>query len=402
VFYTVPQSTGFMADYGDLLQMVAIVATVLGVPAFLGEYIIGAEAALANPALSQTIGKVAMNTVLTGGDITGQLSKAVLGTPGAFVGDFVGTGLDSAQIGKVAEAVTTAKLQGGNVATAALLSLTTQGAKSMGDYDVEIPFDFENQIQYGDMSLTDIGVSFDAVALEAAMNYNEQVLTSAGIDPLSFTPDNNGNIFSFAGELLAPTEAAYGTDYYAASDGSVKDVFNRTIINADDAMNMSAAEIEQQLYNDWSRSQGQEVDTQPGDKLRPADKASVGPKGKVPSITDQAYVTDKLLKTAVSIGASIKAISNGTFRVQNPSMYSPYGTARPQAVGVPIQQPDGSIVTNNGNGTQTIRRPNGTVQTVPTSYMPSSFGSSFGGVSQQTLLIGGAVLLGAFLLTRRK
>ncbi|NBQ47012.1 MAG: hypothetical protein EBU33_00945 [Sphingobacteriia bacterium] len=112
---------------------------------------------------------------------------------------------------------------------------------------------------------------------------------------------------------------------------------------------------------------------------------------------DQTSYADKLLKAAVGIGASVKAIANGTFRPAY--TMSPYGTARVQAVGVPITQPDGSVIVNNGNGTQTIRYANGQTKTVGSTY--SSTGM-FGGISSTTLLIGGGVLLAALLLSRRK
>jgi hypothetical protein len=405
VFYTVAQKTGFMADYGDILQMAALVAAVIGVPAILGEYIIGTEAALANPALSQTIGKVSLNTVLSGGDLSGSLTKAVMGVPGAYVGDIVGTGLDSDQIGKVAEAATTAKLTGSNINQAVLFSLTSQGIKKMDEYDFgDLPLDYGNDpfgdLSIEDLTLLDLGIDFDAQALADAMDANEFDLEQLGIDIDSAVPDLSGNIFSPDGVLISPTDLSYADDYYAASDGTIKDVFNRTVISSDDAANLNSNQIADKLYDDFEKSQGKTVTAEAGDKLRPSGKALVSGSGKVPSITDQASVYDKLLKTAVSIGASVKAISNGTFRIQNPSMYNPYGTARPQAVGVPIRQADGSTVTNNGNGTQTIRRIDGTTQTIASSYQP--MGNLLGGISTQTILLGGAVLLGAFLLVRRK
>jgi hypothetical protein len=69
---------------------------------------------------------------------------------------------------------------------------------------------------------------------------------------------------------------------------------------------------------------------------------------------------------------------------------------------VPIRQSDGSVITNNGNGTQTIRLPNGQTTTTSTNYNKSGiFGGTFGGIPTSTLLIGGGVLLAALLLTRK-
>jgi hypothetical protein len=67
---------------------------------------------------------------------------------------------------------------------------------------------------------------------------------------------------------------------------------------------------------------------------------------------------------------------------------------------VPILQSNGSTITNNGNGTQTIKQPNGTTQTVSSTYTglaTSQVGATVSGVSNQTLMIGAAAVA-AFLL----
>jgi hypothetical protein len=61
---------------------------------------------------------------------------------------------------------------------------------------------------------------------------------------------------------------------------------------------------------------------------------------------------------------------------------------------------DGSSVVNNGNGTQTVRYPDGRVTTTSATYSTSS--GLIPGINNQTLLIGGAILVGALLLTQRK
>jgi hypothetical protein len=70
---------------------------------------------------------------------------------------------------------------------------------------------------------------------------------------------------------------------------------------------------------------------------------------------------------------------------------------------MPIQRADGSIVTNNGNGTQTIQYADGRVQTVPSGFSASGQmgGTLLPGVSNQTLLLVGGGLLAALLIARR-
>ncbi|NDG02991.1 MAG: hypothetical protein EB119_07325, partial [Synechococcaceae bacterium WBB_34_004] len=100
-----------------------------------------------------------------------------------------------------------------------------------------------------------------------------------------------------------------------------------------------------------------------------------------------------------------------TGRYTPPYGTNPAGTAYSQVPGVPIPRADGSIVTNNGNGTQTVVYPNGQVKTVPVSVNPAQIsggqftgatGALIPGVSNQTLLIAGVGLVAVALLARRK
>jgi hypothetical protein len=99
---------------------------------------------------------------------------------------------------------------------------------------------------------------------------------------------------------------------------------------------------------------------------------------------------------------TIRQVENGTYgRVPSPyGPTGPYGTLRPQTPGVPVRNVDGSVTVNNGNGTQTKTLPNGQQITTPTS-IAGTFGSPFGGISTNTLLLVGAGLAAALLLRRK-
>jgi hypothetical protein len=116
-------------------------------------------------------------------------------------------------------------------------------------------------------------------------------------------------------------------------------------------------------------------------------------------------VLESIGKLAAQLKSTVNAIRTGTYRPPAGST-STTGTPRNTPVGVPITLPDGRVVTNNGNGTQTIRTPDGRVTTVPSSYSGATGAGGGGllpGVSNQALLIGGAVVLvGAVLLARRR
>jgi hypothetical protein len=374
------------------LPILAVVAGFYGLPLIVGESILGAVGiAVETSAISTTIGNVAINTVLTGGDVGAALAKAAAGAAGGYVGDFAGTGLDSVEIGKIAAATATAAIQGKDPTNAAALTALTLGISSMGED--EYIFDDTDTITF-----EDIGVDLDAFDLDAIIAENEFNLESIDLTIDSELPDDIGNVFNGVGEAVELDIETYTRGISVnAETADVVDPYNRILISGDQAAQMTEAEIQAELDRVIQQTQGQTVASGRTFATRNADLPPPAAQVRVPTILDQTSYADKLLKAAVSIGASVKAIANGTFR---PSYsMSPYGTARVQAVGVPITQPDGSVIVNNGNGTQTIRYPNGTTKTVGSSY--SSTGM-FGGISSTTLLIGGGVLLAALLLARRK
>jgi hypothetical protein len=116
---------------------------------------------------------------------------------------------------------------------------------------------------------------------------------------------------------------------------------------------------------------------------------------KLPEAVGWAAAAEAITKSAANVWTIITQVSNGTYR---PGATSPYGTVRPPIPGVPVRQADGSVVVNNGNGTQTITYPNGTSKTMSTAVAGAG---TFGGISSNTLLIAGAGLA-ALLLLRRK
>lgn len=398
VFYTQHFETGWKAEIAPFLPFIAIVGAAVGLPLLVGDSILGAiGVTVENSAISATIGNVAVNTVLTGGDIGSALAKATTSAAGGYIGDIAGTGVDSVEMGKIAGAAATAAIQGKDPLNAAGLAALTLGIKMGDQVDIADSLDPNEEL----VTLEDIGVDINNIDLDALDKIDE--LNNAYLQSLNLTidtelPDSAGNIFNGSGEAVEYDLSNYWDGVGVnAETADVVDPYNRVLIPGDQAVKMTEAEIEAELDRVYQESQGKTVAAGKTYSSRKADLPPPANQVKVPTLLDQSTYADKLLKTAVGIGASIKAIANGTFRPAY-SM-SPYGTPRVQAVGVPITQPDGSVIVNNGNGTQTIRYPNGTTRTVGTTY--SSTGM-FGGISSTTLLIGGGVLLAALLLARRK
>lgn len=402
IFYTQWEST---SDLGAILPVFSIVSLAFGLPLLLGETVLGAVGITATEAVSTAVGNLAINTALTGGDVTLAVTNAAASFAGGQIGGQIGETVDSVAIGKAATVATTAALKGKQIdaLTLATALASDTGIKKMDetidffppdDY-VYDPMDLPTDITYsdfGDLSFEDIGVDTSiAVDLADSLDAGEFAIESADL------VDDYGNVYDFDGDMTAMTTEAYLDSLYPDAEG-IKDGYNNVVIPADQVVNMTGEEVAQEVQRYIAKQSNAEVSTGERTANTPAANPSVAKTAKMPSLPDSANAWDKLLKTAVSIGASVKAITSGTFRPTYQT--SAYGTPRAN-VGVHVQRADGSIVTNNGNGTQTIRYANGQVQTVSTNYTGSGVLGGLG-ISTQTLLIGGAVLLGVALLARRK
>lgn len=386
------------------------IATAAGLPAMIGQAVLGAEVAAAYPALSNAIGTVATRTVLTGGDVEKAVKSAATGFAGAEFGDFVGTAVDSGAIGVAAGAATSAALQGGDPRKAVLQSLVSQGIKTVSDpteYDptqylyTEPGDDITTVMTEGEISLDDLGLSLDLDSILGNLEFPDALTLPAD----AIIPDDLGTLYSVDGHVVEMSQEAYIASLYPDEAGNIRSFDNRILMTGDESIKYleQPAELAAELRRRIEPLQGEtSIPPLQVPNLRPATIPPPAAQTKTPLI-DWAKGTDQLLKVAVSIGGSIKSIANGTFRPQYP--VSPYGTARPP-VGVPVRQADGSTVVNNGNGTQTVRYADGRVVTMPSTYASAGAAGNYGqsmipGVPNTALLIGGGLVLAALLLSRR-
>lgn len=386
------------------------IATAAGLPAMIGQAVLGAEVAAAYPALSNAIGTVATRTVLTGGDVEKAVKSAATGFAGAEFGDFVGTAVDSGAIGVAAGAATSAALQGGDPRKAVLQSLVSQGIKTVSDpteYDpqqylyTEPGDDITTVMTEGEISLDDLGLSLDLDSILGNLEFPDALTLPAD----AIIPDDLGTLYSVDGHVVEMSQEGYIASLYPDEAGNIRSFDNRILMTGDESIKYleQPAELAAELRRRIEPLQGEtSIPPLQVPNLRPATIPPPAAQTKTPLI-DWAKGTDQLLKVAVSIGGSIKSIANGTFRPQYP--VSPYGTARPP-VGVPVRQADGSTVVNNGNGTQTVRYADGRVVTMPSTYASAGAAGNYGqsmipGVPNTALLIGGGLVLAALLLSRR-
>jgi hypothetical protein len=402
------------SDLADIFPVLVIAFMAFGVPMLLGETILGAVGVTASNAVTATVGNIAINTALTGGDVAYAVSKGAASLAGGAIGGQIGVTLDSAAIGKAAELATSAALQGKQIDTftlAAALATESTTSTKMDEFEFDTTgldvgatdytydaYAYAPDVGEYDFTLSDIGVDIDAITLDESLSANEWPVydfTAANIDDV-------GNVYDFTGDMTAMTAEAYMNSFYADAEG-IKDGYNNVVVTADQMQTMTDEEVAQEMQRYINRQSDAEVSTSARTDNTPANNPAVANTAKMPSVSQVANSAtgwDKLLKTAVSIGASVKAITSGTFRPNYST--SVYGTPR-AAVGVPVMRADGSTVTNNGNGTQTIQYPDGRVQTVSTAYTGAGvLGGLFAGINTQTLMVGGGVLLAALLLAKRK
>jgi hypothetical protein len=392
----------------EVVALIGIAAGFAGFPAMIGQAVLGAQAAAAYPLAAKAIGSAALQTALTGGDIEAAARSAAASLVGAQFGDVVGSGLDSAQIGTVAAAAATAAIQGGDIEKAVTRALITIGAQSVDDY-FNTDDDYIDPGLFGDtgdwLTLDDIGVELDLVEIDDILAINSDTLDAVDIDPSSLFPDEFGNLFLASGEYVELSDTVYVDSIYVDEDGNIRAPDNNILIPSDEALNLTADQLSAEIARQMDENAGTVVTTAPAPPSRPAAAPPAASQTKWPSITDATKVLDSIGKLAAQLKSTVNAVRTGTYRPPAGGT-STTGTPRNTPVGVPITLPDGRVVTNNGNGTQTIRTPDGRTTTVPSSYAGATGaggGGLLSGVSNQALLIGGAgVLVGAVLLARRR
>lgn len=412
----IPKKPGRSAWQG-VVFIAGFVATAMGLPVIIGEAVLGAELAAAYPAAANAVGTIATRTVLTGGDVESAVRSAATGFAGAEFGDLTAQVVDSPAIGAAAGAATAAALGGGDPRAAALKAFLRQGAK-VGELFPGEPTDIEpgtdtlppvyygeswtrESFTYDDITLDDLGLSIDVDSILSNLELPEALTIPAD----AIIPDDAGTQYTVDGHFVEMNAEGYIASLYPDEQGNIRAPDNTVILeNTEVIKYLNEPEgLADALRQKIEPLQG--TTTIPPlnvPSIRPINIPPPAGQTKTP-VFDWAKQADQLLKTAVSIGGSIKAIANGTFRPQYGT--SPYGTARPP-VGVPVRQADGSTVVNNGNGTQTIRYPDGRVQTMPTTYTSTGMAGNYGqslipGVPNTALLIGGGLVLAALLLSRR-
>jgi hypothetical protein len=371
--------------------------------------------------VAQLVGSAAIGAVTSGGDIGQAIENAAAAYVGGQAGNFVAGAVDSAAAGKIAAAAVTAGARGQDVGQAILMAGAplaagaAAGAFNTGTtvddylfpndefafgYDATINI-FENYVP----SIGDVVISPEDLGIYGTVTVDEDSLMRTGLDAAALVPDDLGILYNVAGQWVEIPADEYAAQLYAAvgPNGGVeiRGPDNNVILTElEVASSTSDADLQTKTMQGLAAREGLTKPSGTPPAGRPAGLTQPAATTTVSPVLDFAKVAESLTRSLASIITVVRQVETGTYgRAQNPyGSVNPYGTLRPQQVGVPVRNVDGSVTVNNGNGTQTKTLPNGQQITTPTSI---STAGSFGGVSTNTLLIAGAGLA-ALLLLRRK
>jgi len=363
--------------------------------------------------VAQMVGSAAIGAVTSGGDIDQAIKNAAAAYVGGQAGNFVAGAVDSAAAGKIAAAAVTAGARGQDVGQAILMAGAplaagaASGAFNTGTTVDDYLFPGTSDSLGYDWSLFpgDIVVDPGDLGIFGTVTVDEDALLAAGLNAAALIPDDLGILYNVAGQWVEIPADEYAAQLYAAvgPNGGVeiRGPDNNVILTElEVASSTSDADLQTKTMQGLAAREGltQPSGTPPAG--RPAGLTQPAATTTVSPVLDFAKIAESLTKSLASIITVVRQVETGTYgRVQSPyGAVNPYGTLRPQQVGVPVRNVDGSVTVNNGNGTQTKTLPNGQQITTPTSI---STAGSFGGVSTNTLLIAGAGLA-ALLLLRRK
>lgn len=354
-FYEKYVSSGFVRFRDSTLIPLGMIALALAggaIASQIGSAVVGPQMAAAYPGLTQAIGQTALSTALNGGD----LESAVKGTALSFVGGNVGslakaaTGIEA--IGVATGAATTAALKGGDVSNAVASSLLSYGVKNV-DFD-----------SFFDAS-PDVASSF--VPIDS-------------FDPgPAFQPDPSASYFDPVYEPPAEIPAMDAQSYFdpvydAPASWETMD-WGPTAPLTDNTTDRK----------DWQIDYANVMDGGAFDPAGFKPTAVQQTPAQAAAASDRTWVTDltQLALAAIQVNAAYQASqkpaprtittapggltatpnANGTVTVRNSST-GQVSVQRPP-VGQPNVLPDGSTTINNGNGTYTVIRPDGSTQTLP-------------------------------------
>lgn len=272
-------------------------------------------------------------------------------------------------------------------------------------------FEFED-VNLGDFNVGefagDIELTFEDIGVNVSPDFDFSIFDDYGLEAGDLLGDEFGNIFTVAGDAVTLSPEDYIKTIYVDESGNYRDFSNNVVLSqpeADYIFNESGADndaVFEEIATRASMLSGNSFVSMEGSANRPAGTPSPAAQVQVPMFTQVSDALLSWVKTLTSYSLAKEQLEK-TGRYTSPYATNPQGQSYSQVPGVPVRRADGSIVTNNGNGTQTVQFADGRVQTLPTNFSASGAmgGQLIAGVSNQTLLLAGAGVLAALLIARR-
>lgn len=299
------EATGFFADFGDLLPIISLALAFTGAGSFIGSQLLGTlgvEVATIETAVVNAVGNAAINTVLSGGDVVTAVTKSAGGLAGAYVGDFVGAGVDNITVGQAAGAGATAVINGTDITTAIVGSLAnsaavvltaeatisqefpisdvietaasvnttqidtaalTQTEKIIMDdtinfdttvFDVadttnydqtNYVYDASTSIDENLVSFTDLNVEIDPFALDQNIELTAADIEASGLNLTGEFPDDAGNLFDEYGRFTELSYDNWISSLYVDENGDVLDASGAVVVDSNTMDEIAALPADQ-------------------------------------------------------------------------------------------------------------------------------------------------------------
>ena len=315
---------------------------------------------------------------------------------GSAVSSMMASGLSVANVAGLVSSIDA--IPGVDLGAAGDIAKVAKGGFKVDDFtDITLPEveleSFDLDIPSFDIAPVDIGAVVDEFTLIE--------LGDLGIDTESLGIDLSGAVYDDLGELVNPSIEVYAQSVYVGDDGGIYDFANQQLLTpaqAETAFNEGGIdELTAQTWAAASAGGNTFVAEQPN-AARPASTPAARSTGVLPTFSGDSW-SAFLLNAASTLGNFVLAREQiqRTGRYTPAGATSPYGTANPIKIGVPQAQPDGSIVVKNADGTVTRTNIDGTQTTIRPG---AQTGGLLGGISTNTLLLGGGILAAVLLLRR--
>lgn len=336
------------------------------------------------------------------------LALAVTGI-GSAVSSIMASGLSVANVAGLVSSIDA--IPGVDLGAAGDIAKIAKGGFKVDDFtDYEFPtFDpgsFDDipdlvSIPSFDPSLVDFEIDIAPADIGAVVDdFTLIELGDLGIDTESLGIDLSGAVYDDLGELVSPSIEVYAQSLYIGDDGGVYDFANRELLSPEQAAAaFDEGGIDELTAQTWAAASagGNTFVAETPNAARPASTPAARSTGVLPTFSGDSYAAF-LLNAASTVGNFVLAREQiqRTGRYTPPGSTSPYGTANPTRVGVPVAQPDGSVVVKNADGSVTRTNIDGSQQVI----RPGQQTGMLGGISTNTLLIGGGILAAVLLLRK--